>query len=327
MVSIIVPVYNVEKYLKRCIDSLLAQDYNSYEIILINDGSKDSSPKICEKYAKCHSNIHYYSKENGGLSSARNYGVKMAKGNYITFVDSDDYVSTTYVSDLVYLLKKHKAEMAVTRVVLKTEKEIKEQEKSEFIPQFKDFALSGRNAFLEIYINNRVGWSACGKIYPRELLLKIPFPAGYYEEMATAYLFVNECTRVAFGDYERNYSYIRREGSITDCPLTIKHLRIFEVCKEIKEYTDTNYKGKEYVSVLLYQNAVLQLITKLSMTDDQFEYIFTKYRNMFRRNLFTMLKTKDIVIKSKYYSVLLCTSPSLFKFQRRIRELLSKVKT
>ena len=91
-VSVIVPVYNTYDYLNKCLDSLVNQSFKDYEIIIVNDGSTDDSEKIIKKYQKKYSNIKYYYKENGGLSSARNYGIKYANGDYIAFVDSDDYV-------------------------------------------------------------------------------------------------------------------------------------------------------------------------------------------------------------------------------------------
>ena len=100
MVSIIIPIYKSEKYLRRCLDSILCQTYKEYEIILIIDGSPDNSIDICKEYSAKYQNIRYYEKENGGVSSARNLGLKYAKGEYITFIDSDDFVSETYLSHL-----------------------------------------------------------------------------------------------------------------------------------------------------------------------------------------------------------------------------------
>ena len=91
-ISVIVPVYKVEAYLPRCVESLLSQTYKDFEIILVDDGSPDTCPAMCDAYAKKYSNIHVLHKENGGLSDARNAGVTIAKGEYVTFVDSDDYV-------------------------------------------------------------------------------------------------------------------------------------------------------------------------------------------------------------------------------------------
>lgn len=100
-VSIIVPVYNVEKHLAKCIDSVIAQEYYDWELILVNDGSSDSSKSICEEYCIKDNRISLYNQENAGPSAARNLGIKKAKGKYITFIDSDDYVTPTYLTDLV----------------------------------------------------------------------------------------------------------------------------------------------------------------------------------------------------------------------------------
>ena len=100
-VSIIVPVYNVEKYLAKCIDSIISQEYDDWELILVNDGSSDSSKAICEEYCINDNRISLYNQENAGPSAARNLGIKKAKGKYITFIDSDDYVTPTYLTDLV----------------------------------------------------------------------------------------------------------------------------------------------------------------------------------------------------------------------------------
>ena len=100
LVSIIVPIYNSEQYLERCINSLIKQTYKNIEIILIDDGSKDSSLSIIEKYAKQDCRIVYISKENSGVSSSRNDGIKIAKGKYISFVDSDDYIESNMIEDM-----------------------------------------------------------------------------------------------------------------------------------------------------------------------------------------------------------------------------------
>ena len=113
MISVIVPVYNVEKYLSRCIDSILNQTYKDYEIILIDDGSKDSSGKICDEYAKNHNNISVIHTKNRGLSAARNTGTENSHGEYITFVDSDDLISNSFLSDLYTLIVNNNADISL----------------------------------------------------------------------------------------------------------------------------------------------------------------------------------------------------------------------
>ena len=100
-ISVIIPVYNSSKYLNKCLDSLVDQKYNNYEVILINDGSTDNSLEICLQYANNYNNFQVFSKENGGVSSARNYGLNKANGKWIVFVDSDDFVKPNYLSELI----------------------------------------------------------------------------------------------------------------------------------------------------------------------------------------------------------------------------------
>ena len=113
-VSIVVPVYNAEKYLKKCVDSLLSQDYKNIEIILVDDGSKDSSPKMCDEYKKKNNRVKVIHKKNSGVSAARNSGIDIVTGDYVTFVDADDYVSKEYISYLVNNAIEEDAEISLT---------------------------------------------------------------------------------------------------------------------------------------------------------------------------------------------------------------------
>ena len=113
LISIIVPVYNVENYLQRCLDSLLAQTFNNIEIILVDDGSTDHSLAICQMNAEKDTRIRVFSKENGGLSDARNFGISVARGTWVSFVDSDDYVDTDYIEYLYTILINNNATMAI----------------------------------------------------------------------------------------------------------------------------------------------------------------------------------------------------------------------
>ena len=117
-ISIIVPIYNVEQYLKRCVDSILAQTFKDFELILVDDGSPDSCPFICDEYARIDSRIKVIHKANGGLSDARNAGLEMAMGNYIAFVDSDDWIASDTYEYLYELIKKNKADVVSGSYVL-----------------------------------------------------------------------------------------------------------------------------------------------------------------------------------------------------------------
>lgn len=324
MISVIVPIYNVEQYLQRCVESLLNQDISlEYEIILVNDGSSDDSGILCDRLQTKYGNVRVMHKVNGGLSDCRNYGVRFAKGEWITFVDSDDYVSEDYLSKLYHMVKKFNADMAVTNVTLLTEEESKKTYKN----QFDEFCLGRAKAFLEIYISDRVGWSACGKLFRKDHLIKHPFPEGFYEDSATMYLLIQECNSIAFGDYRSNYHYIRREGSITASKLSKKHFRIFEVCDEISNYISNTFPDSQYMSTLIYQNAVLQLLNRIEMNKKQFNKVFIRYRSLFRNNILQVLFEEQISVKSKYYTLILSTTPFVYKIQRKVLMKMKSRKT
>ena len=314
-ISVIVPVYNVEKYLDKCVRSLLNQKFAyNYEIILVNDGSTDSSGNIADKYAMEHSMLKVLHKKNGGLSSARNYGLRYARGKYITFVDSDDYVSGDYLSALYSMAIKYDADIVLTQICLMTEDEAEKYHKEEIETELID----NKEAFWEVYIQKRVSWSACGKLIKKEILNKHKFPDGYYEDSASMYLFLDEAERVVVSDLRNNYHYIRREGSITAGRLSEKHMRIFEVCDEIENYLRNNYIEWEYLSALIYQNAVLQLLTRINMDNDEYKNIFRKALKKSRKNIMKIISKKKLGIKTKYYAAVLCTSPTIFKLQRNL---------
>ncbi len=113
LISVVVPIYNVAEYLNECIDSILDQDYKTTEILLIDDGSTDHSGKICNEYARKHRNIRVIHQENAGLSAARNKGLSVAKGYYICFIDSDDYILPGYLSEMIKTIKKENADICV----------------------------------------------------------------------------------------------------------------------------------------------------------------------------------------------------------------------
>lgn len=160
-VSIIVPVYNTEQYLSRCIDSILAQTFDDFELILVNDGSTDNSGKICEEYAQKDNRIKVIHKENGGVSSARNLGLDEAKGEWITFIDSDDYISDTYLSDFP---KNEMNDMEICGIV--------SFNGQMFISSQQETNYSGKKLaqFYEELFCYRANTSPCAKIIKREVI-------------------------------------------------------------------------------------------------------------------------------------------------------------
>ena len=162
--SVIVPVYNVEKYLDRCINSIISQKYNDFELILVDDGSPDNCPEICDKWAKKDSRIKVIHKENGGLSSARNAGLDIAKGDYILFVDSDDYVESNYFDEI----EKHAEKNSLT-VFTVIQKKPDGDKKREIKNLDNSFSIFDKSKYL---ISSRTINSSYAKIFDRDLIEK-----------------------------------------------------------------------------------------------------------------------------------------------------------
>lgn len=320
LVSVIVPIYMVEKYLHKCIDSLLRQDYPNFEIILIDDGSKDNCPMIADEYASRYSNIITYHKQNGGLGAARNFGVQKANGEWIAFVDSDDYVKCSYISDMVNLLVKFNADMAVTCI-----KRVKKEKESHKNNTFEDYCCTSGEAIAEAYLYNKIGWEAVGKLLKKEHLLKNPFPVGYYEDCACMYRIMNECNKIAIGSYVKNYHYISRTGSILQTRLKPEHMRIFDISEEFSRFYMSKFPYNKNKLALLYRKIIIQLLTCQKMEYSQFTEIYRRYVHFFRENFVVVISEKKLKFADKVYYTMLCTNPLLFKIFVNLVNLKNKI--
>ena len=210
MISVIVPVYNVEKYLRRCIDSIIDQGFTDYEILLIDDGSTDKSSLICDEYSEKYEKIRVIHKMNGGLSDARNIGIINAKGDYVTFVDSDDYVSKDYLLTLSNLLKKYNADIVITGIKTFFEK----QKININNKKYEIFEYSGKEALKHMLYQNNIDTSACAMLLPINLAKENLFPVGkYHEDELTTYKYYSKVSKVVVTT-QKQYYYLQRKGSI-----------------------------------------------------------------------------------------------------------------
>ena len=309
MISVVVPVYNVEEYLVKCVESLIHQDFDEeYEIVLVDDGATDRSGVMCDELAEKYPNVHTFHKKNGGLSSARNYGMKCAQGDLITFVDSDDFVSDKYLRHMYDLLTKFDADMAITcNNIRNSEDEVFEDHR------FEDYCVSAKRAFYEVYYGDYVNWTAWGKLYKKSVIPEDVFPDGYYEDTACMYKILERCRKVALGDYCNDYYYIKREGSITFSAFNKKHLRVFEVCDELLEYIDRKYPDLDFIGVKVCQNMIELVLNRVGLESGEFNTFFYRYRNLFRKNLVRFMKKRGYKIENKVYMMVLCTTPGIYK--------------
>lgn len=243
LVSVVIPVYNVEKYLEYCVRSVMAQTYQNIEIILVDDGSLDESARICENLAKADSRIKVFHKTNGGLSDARNYGISKAKGCLITFIDSDDYVSPNYIDSLLVLREKYHADISACnfeRVCDRSQlREINRVEKTEILMNGEEACINQISSSCEYNTALVVAW---GKLYPIDLVRRFPFPLGVvHEDEATTYKYFLSTGKIAFTSVPLYAYYQNPEGIMS----TLKKMdmetnrRYTEILIERAEYFET----------------------------------------------------------------------------------------
>ena len=242
LISVIVPVYKVEKYLKRCVDSLLVQTYENIEILLVDDGSPDACPQMCDEYAKKHDKIRVFHQENKGLSGARNTGIDNAKGEYLAFVDSDDLWSPYFLESLYRALKENGADISQCRWEYMHGDELKEM----YDPKAGQECFSGREMISNLYIQTGayyvVAWN---KLYKKELFENIRYPEGrIHEDEATTYKLFDLAKKCVHVD-NALYGYFVGTGgtSITRNGFNLKKLDWRTANKERVEYfIEKDYK-------------------------------------------------------------------------------------
>lgn len=235
LVSIIIPVHNVERYLKHCIDSVLRQTYSNLEVILVDDGSTDSSAAMCDNYAERYDLVRVIHKQNEGAGAARNDGLALSKGKYIVFVDSDDYIGKKYIEGLYYALRAYHADISVSDCVHIAEDDdgrSKEESRGEIeIGTRNTYIISGRDGLcgkIVMPCGEEVPW---GRMYKRTLFsdYKIAFPIGVgYEDTATVYKLLYYAKVIACIEMNEYYYRIRK-GSLMHSSFSIKNLDIITV--------------------------------------------------------------------------------------------------
>ena len=254
--SIIIPVYNVCDFLDQCLDSIDAQDYHDYEMILVDDGSTDGSGELCDRFAATHKKAVVYHKENGGLSTARNYGIERAEGRFLCFIDSDDWIKPTMLSKLMDEAERNDADVVSCGFIRyfsdNTSREYKENDEYRRI-------YTGIDAKTALYTN----FSAWGKLYKRELFNHIRFPEGkLYEDARTMYLIALEVDKYVLLSY-KGYYYRQRSSSIMGTFSPEKYVDRLSVWDEIYEGVQGYFPQKELDNIKIRQEALAIELLKM----------------------------------------------------------------
>lgn len=213
-VSVIIPVYNVEKYLRRCLDSVVNQTYKDIEVILVNDGSPDNSKEICEEYVAKYSNIQLINQKNAGLGAARNTGLQYITGNAVTFVDSDDWLELDAIEYYVASMKKSDADIVVTQTIRKKEYFSNEGTNGTTIKE----EVLNQEQFAKKYFKidgNNIEYYACAKLYKREIAREVKYPVGLFaEDVPAAFGYIIRSQKI-FYSTKVTYNYFFNDNSLT----------------------------------------------------------------------------------------------------------------
>lgn len=261
-ISVIVPVYKVEKYLDRCIESIVNQTYPDFELILVDDGSPDGSPILCDKWAEKDSRVHVIHKKNGGASSARNAGLKIAKGNWIAFADSDDWLDRTALKTLYNLANQYNVPMAIggMRVVQKyTDASIVMKQNAKVLSNAdlmsRFFRLNGEPDT----------HSVCGAIIRRDILEDYSFIEGRMnEDVETCYYLARKCEAAVYTDAPL-YNYFKNIEGVTNSGFSKKKLDLLDIWDIVQKQVEQFTPEYSYACEMNCKRARFTLLTQMSL--------------------------------------------------------------
>lgn len=322
LISVVVPIYNVQKYLEECLISICNQTYKQLEIILVDDGSTDNSGKICDKYKQLDSRIQVIHKENGGLSDARNTGLKYSNGNYIVFIDSDDYISFEMIERMLEYKEKYQADIVMCQYF-----NVYKNQEHEFVTEDKEsIQMTGEEAFYEFLVGNLPGMVvAWNKLYDIKLFKdnKIQYPKGkIHEDCYTTYKLYLKADRVVYL-YDKMYAYRHRKGSITQAIDLNKEYMIVEAYKEIMD-TTAEWKDK-FLTQIEYRYLIsnLQYISHVRNIG-QMKYIYKAQKNVcsinYQKNMLLKGQQKMRIYILAFFPIIVIPMNITINFIKKILE-------
>lgn len=275
LISVIVPVYNVEKYLEKCVKSIIGQTYKNLEIILVDDGSTDSSGKMCDEISKTDDRIKVIHKKNGGLSDARNAALKIAKGDYFGFVDSDDYIANDMFETLCNLLENNNSDISIVSYYeIYNDKLIGVRDSKDLVNFNK------LDAMKELLMDSRIQSYAWNKLFKRDLFNGLEFPTGKnFEDIATTLLLFEKANKVTLLE-EPKYYYLRRDDSIVGVRNYKTYMDYLEVIYDKYLYLKDKYPEIEIYNAYNYLINMIWVYSIISAFD--LDTVFEKYKENYK---------------------------------------------
>ena len=308
LISIIIPVYKVEKYIGKCVESVRAQTYQNIEIILVDDGSPDNCGSICDDYARIDDRIVVVHKENGGLSDARNTGIDIAKGEFIGFVDSDDYIEKDMYEYLARLVVEHHADLATCGMYECYEDQAPIVQKADYI-EVVDRVGAVRRA-----LESQITMYAVDKLFSKKLFEKVRFKQGKIYEDAFIIIDLLEQVDKAVLSNEQKYYYIKRRGSISN-------LSFNERTNDIVEAHDYNYQKAVQIDPSLEKAAMdrrcwarFVVLDKMALGNQPLStQKGAEYIRFLKKHKRAIMNSKMLSRGRKLSFAALCISPALYE--------------
>lgn len=267
LISVIIPVYKVEDTLNRCLQSVASQDYQHFEAILVDDGSPDKSGEICEQWTKKDARFKAFHKENGGLSDARNYGLDHCVGEYISFLDSDDYIEPTCLTYLYNLLKNTRGckVSQANHWIIQGEKKEKNSESEQ------DAVLSRHDAAKAVLFHDRVDVTACSKLYERSVFEDLRFPKGRLFEDTWLFGDILKKTDTYVWGHIPQYNYVMNPNSIIHQSFKPKNLEYIESAERLAKTIQNEFPDLEAGCIRRVNHARLSVLRYMKDCGEEYK--------------------------------------------------------
>lgn len=312
LVSIIIPVYNTKCYLDECIHSVLVQTYKNVEILLVDDGSTDGSGQICDDFAKYDARIKVIHKKNGGLSDARNAALNVLNGEYIYFLDSDDYIEKDTIEILVNLCEKESADIAITDYTMFSVK----TPDSTFSKIGKSLKMNKKEAIRNMLLPGKYDHCACSKLYAAYLWENIRFPVGkLYEDLCVNYDVFEKASTIIYYDVSK-YFYRTRPESIMNSSIKVKDLELLDISDEVADKLYNRYPDLEEIITNKRTTTYANLMYRILLCKDhkEFEGAKSRIQKLCRKNLFKCIKSKYMRKNDKIKVLIISINQSIYTF-------------
>ena len=311
-ITIIIPVYNCEKYITRCIDSIINQNYNSIEIIIINDGSTDSTFEKCNEYAKKYSNVKVINQENKGVCYSRNIGIKNAQGEYILFVDADDYLLENSL-DNIYSVLEDKFDIIKFSYIIKNKKSEKKMiyEEKEY-----NFTVDDKEQFFKSFLENSYENMVWGQLIKRSLLDKITFEENifYAEDFLFNYELYNLAKTIKYTE-KMLYNYEKNDNSIT---MNFKNEKILKKIDNIIYVFDKltleseSLHKRKILDIKFLKEVIPQIMMLVFEKEISRVELIKQYKEMFEKSFFKKVfsEVEEVDLKKYKYK-------KIYKFMKK----------